>query len=86
MEYIEAKTILSPYKYQAEWFGSHYHMNLYKGCNHGCIYCDSRSECYHVEDFDRVRGKKDALKILETELRGKKRKGVVELCRHQGLC
>lgn len=29
-------------------------MNLYRGCNHGCIYCDSRSECYRNDDFARI--------------------------------
>ena len=30
-------------------------MNLYRGCTHGCIYCDSRSKCYHMEHaFDIV--------------------------------
>ena len=48
IEEIEAKTLLSRVKYQ-EWFGASYNMNLYRGCCHGCIYCDSRSECYHVE-------------------------------------
>ena len=27
-------------------------MNLYRGCEHHCIYCDSRSECYQIADFD----------------------------------
>ena len=42
----------------SEWFGNDYNMNLYRGCCHGCIYCDSRSECYHVEDFDTVHAEK----------------------------
>ena len=30
-------------------------MNIYRGCSHGCIYCDSRSECYHIEhDFEDI--------------------------------
>ena len=69
MEYIPAKTILSGYREQREWFGCHYNMNLYRGCCHGCIYCDSRSECYGIQEFDRVRAKKDALYLLERELR-----------------
>ncbi|MBP7401777.1 MAG: radical SAM protein [Clostridia bacterium] len=52
-------------------------MNIYKGCSHGCIYCDSRSECYRVEDFDTVRAKEDALAVIERDLRSKRRKGVV---------
>ena len=42
-----------------------------------CIYCDSRSNCYQVEDFDRVRGKKDEIEILNKELKGKRKKGVI---------
>ena len=56
IEQIAAKNLLNRVKYN-EWFGADYNMNLYRGCCHGCIYCDSRSECYHVEDFDRVRVK-----------------------------
>lgn len=42
MRNIEAKTIL---------FAKN-GMNLYRGCTHGCIYCDSRSDCYEVEDIE----------------------------------
>lgn len=76
MEYIPAKTIVTRTKSTA-WFGTEYNMNIYKGCCHGCIYCDSRSECYHVDDFDRVRTKKDALAIIRDDLRRKVRTGVV---------
>ena len=77
MEFISAKTIISGYSENENWFGINYNMNIYKGCSHGCIYCDSRSECYGVEDFDRVRAKENALGIVERELRSKRRKGVV---------
>lgn len=77
MEFIKAKTILSKVKYGNEWYGIDYNMNLYKGCCHGCIYCDSRSDCYHIENFDVVRGKENALCILEQELSKKREKGVV---------
>ena len=76
MEYIPAKTILSPW-HEGGWFGSNYGMNLYKGCCHGCIYCDSRSECYQIADFDRVRTKEDALEILARDLKSKRKKGMV---------
>lgn len=76
MEFIKAKTILTKVKYGANWYGIDYNMNLYKGCTHGCIYCDSRSNCYHIDNFDIVRGKENALYILEKELR-KKSRGVV---------
>lgn len=77
MELIKAKTILSKVKYGDDWYGIDYNMNLYKGCSHGCIYCDSRSNCYHIDDFDKVRGKENALYILERELSKKSDRGVV---------
>jgi DNA repair photolyase len=77
MELIDAKTIMSGYSDGSHWFGNNYNMNIYKGCCHGCIYCDSRSECYRVEDFDRVRAKRDALALIARELRSKRRRGVV---------
>lgn len=76
MELIDAKTILSSYT-EKGWFGAHYNMNLYKGCPHGCIYCFSRNECYQIQNFDQVRAKKDALQILERELKTKRRHGAV---------
>lgn len=77
MEFIKAKTILSKVKYGNEWYGIDYNMNLYRGCSHGCIYCDSRSNCYHIENFDLVRGKENALYILEQELSKKRKKGII---------
>jgi DNA repair photolyase len=77
MDWIPAKTILSGYSENNLWFGTNYNMNLYKGCSHGCIYCDSRSDCYGVEIFDKVRAKENALSILERELRCKRKRGVV---------
>lgn len=76
METIKAKTILQKTK-STEWFGTDYNMNLYRGCCHGCIYCDSRSECYRVEDFENVKYKENALQILRDELRRKVRSGIV---------
>lgn len=76
MEYINAKTILQKCK-DNSWFGNDYNMNLYRGCCHGCIYCDSRSECYQIEDFDKVRAKENALMILRDELRRKVKTGVI---------
>ena len=77
MEFIEAKTILQRATHSEEWFGIDYNMNLYKGCPHKCIYCDSRSNCYQVNDFDRVRAKKDEIEILNQELKSKRKKGVI---------
>lgn len=76
MEYIPVKTILSKCR-STEWFGTNYNMNLYRGCCHGCIYCDSRSECYRIDNFENVRAKKDSLLILRDELKRKVRSGVV---------
>ena len=77
MEFVEAKTILTKVRYGDDWYGVDYNMNLYRGCCHGCIYCDSRSSCYHIENFDTVKGKKNALTILVRELSKKKDHGVV---------
>ena len=77
MEFVEAKTIMTKVKDGSSWYGVDFNMNLYRGCSHGCIYCDSRSSCYRIDDFDRVRGKKDALLILERELAKSKQTGVV---------
>lgn len=77
MEVISAKTILTKTKCKEEWFGFDFTVNLYKGCSHGCIYCDSRSQCYRIKDFDTVKVKANAIEILNSELRNKKRKGIV---------
>ncbi len=76
MKTIPAKTILQKNK-STEWFGTDYNMNLYRGCCHGCIYCDSRSDCYRVENFSSVRAKENCLRILRDELQRKVRTGVV---------
>lgn len=50
-------------------------MNLYRGCLHGCIYCDSRSKCYHMEScFEDIEIKADAIELLENTLKRKRRK------------
>lgn len=77
MHMIPAKTIVSGYSAKNAWFGNNYNMNIYKGCSHGCIYCDSRSKCYGVENFDEVRAKENALFLIEKELRSKRRTGII---------
>jgi DNA repair photolyase len=77
MDFIPAKTILSGYSSNNSWFGANYNMNIYKGCSHGCIYCDSRSECYRVDTFDTVRAKQNALLLIDRELTSKRKTGVV---------
>ena len=55
-------------------------MNLYRGCQHGCIYCDSRSECYHFEhDFEDIEVKENALSLLENGLKHKKNKCMIQM-------
>jgi len=74
---IPAKTIIARVKRPADWFGAEYNMNIYRGCSHGCIYCDSRSDCYRNVDFDTVKVKDNALRIIRDELRRKVRSGVI---------
>jgi DNA repair photolyase len=77
---IEAKTLLSHIKQPDTYFGLKYNMNLYRGCMHRCIYCDSRSECYQIEDFDgEVLAKVNAIERLREELASKRVKGVIGL-------
>src|SRR5690554_6392047 len=50
-------------------------MNLYRGCTHGCIYCDSRSTCYQMKhDFEDVEVKINAPELLESALRRERKK------------
>lgn len=75
---IEAKTILAGVHHPDHLFGLRYNMNLYRGCQHQCIYCDSRSQCYEIENFNSdVLVKTNALELLEQELPRKRVKGKV---------
>ena len=74
---IPAKSIVNRVKKPAAWFGTEYNMNIYRGCSHGCIYCDSRSACYRNTDFDTIKVKKDALRIIRDDLRRKVKTGVI---------
>ena len=57
-------------------FGSDFYMNIYRGCTHGCIYCDARSECYRIEKFDEdIIVKENAVELLRKELNSKRKKG-----------
>ena len=78
MDYIPAKHILIRSKSTA-WFGTDHTVNLYRGCCHGCLYCDSRSDCYRNPDFDRVTAKADALRILRDELARKVRPAFIAM-------
>lgn len=77
MEFLKTKTILTKVKDGSKWYGVDYNINLYRGCSHGCIYCDSRSNCYHIDDFDTVKSKEFGLQILEKELLKQKQTGVI---------
>lgn len=53
-------------------------MNIYRGCSHGCIYCDSRSTCYQIlHDFEDIEVKTNAPQMLEEELKRKRRHCVI---------
>lgn len=68
MHYVNAKGILS----------SHNGMNLYRGCTHGCIYCDSRSKCYHIDHaFEDIEVKENAIELLEKALKSKRQKCMI---------
>ena len=75
---IQAKTLLARVKGPEDWFGLYYSMNLYRGCQHQCIYCDSRSECYQIEDFNHdVLVKANAIELLTRELAAKRVIGTI---------
>ncbi|THB65999.1 MAG: radical SAM protein, partial [Spirochaetaceae bacterium] len=76
---ILAKTLLTSVKQPEPWFGLKYNMNLYRGCQHQCIYCDSRSECYQIENFSEIQIKINALEKLSDEIRRKRVKGTIGL-------
>ncbi len=74
---IEAKTLLAHVHQPDDWFGQRYNMNLYRGCQHQCIYCDSRSACYGIENFADVLVKGNAIALLREELPRKRVKGLI---------
>ena len=76
VEQIPARHIVHRTR-DTSWFGTDHTMNLYRGCPHGCIYCDSRSACYGNDDFGTVRVKERALERVRDDLRRKVRPGIV---------
>ena len=74
---IQAKTLLARVRGPDDWFGLHYNMNLYRGCQHQCIYCDSLSECYQIENFADILVKVNAIDLLRRELTHKRIKGTI---------
>lgn len=72
MHYVKAKGILTSKN------GANWGMNLYRGCSHGCIYCDSRSRCYQMEhDFEDIEVKENAIELLEDALRRRQKKCMI---------
>ncbi|MFX1343082.1 MAG: radical SAM protein [Promethearchaeota archaeon] len=68
-ETIEAKTLLSKPIYGDSWFHSNRSMNAYRGCEHGCVYCDGHCQYYRIDNFyTHIRVKENAPKILRREL------------------
>jgi DNA repair photolyase len=74
---ITSKTILNHVKQPDTWFGLKYNMNLYRGCQHQCIYCDSRSDCYRIENFADIQVKTNALELLDDALPRKRILGTI---------
>ncbi len=75
---IRVKTLVSRVSGIDSIFGLDYSLNLYRGCQHRCIYCDSRSQCYGIEEFDRdVLIKVNAIELLKHELPRKRKKGII---------
>ncbi|MBN2017975.1 MAG: radical SAM protein [Candidatus Cloacimonetes bacterium] len=74
---IQVKTILNHVRQPDTWFGLRYNLNLYRGCQHQCIYCDSRSDCYRIENFADILVKTNAIDILKDELPRKRIKGTI---------
>jgi len=71
MHFVDAKGLLNK-------SGGYLGMNIYRGCTHGCIYCDSRSTCYHFNHpFEDVEVKQNAPELLEKELRSKRKKCMI---------
>lgn len=75
-----AKHLLTPvHGNMNDFFYADWNMNLYRGCSHGCIYCDSRSACYQIPHFDTIHAKLNALELLDQELRSKRTSGVITM-------
>jgi len=71
MHFVDAKGILTGRKGR---FG----MNIYRGCSHGCIYCDSRSRCYQfTHAFEDIEVKQNAPELLEQALKSKRQKVMI---------
>jgi len=68
-ETIQAKTLLSKPIYGDGWFHSNRSMNAFRGCEHGCVYCDGHCQYYRIDNFyTHIRVKENAPKVLRREL------------------
>lgn len=76
-EKINASSLLIRNKQPSQWFDIAWNFNIYRGCPHACIYCDSRADCYQVGDFERLKVKVNALELLNEELSGKRHKATI---------
>lgn len=74
---IKAKSILVPNKGPSHWFGVKYNFNIYRACPHNCIYCDSRSECYQIDNFQQVQVKTNSTLLLDQTLAKKRDKCII---------
>ena len=71
MHFVDAKGILTGGK-------GHFGMNIYRGCSHGCMYCDSRSKCYQfTHAFEDIEVKQNAPELLEQALKSKRQKAMI---------
>ena len=71
MHFVDAKGLLTG-------SGGHFGMNIYRGCSHGCIYCDSRSKCYQfTHPFEDIEVKQNAPELLESALRSKRKRCMI---------
>ena len=69
-ESVKAKSLLSKHLAADSWFHINRSLNAYRGCEHGCVYCDGMSEWYHVDNFTtHIRMKENAADILRMELK-----------------
>ncbi|MFX0168564.1 MAG: radical SAM protein [Candidatus Hodarchaeota archaeon] len=72
-ETIQAKTLLSKPIYGDAWFHSNRSMNSYRGCEHGCVYCDGHCQYYRIDNFyTHIRIKENAPQVLRRELERQK--------------
>ena len=71
MHFVDAKGILTARN-------GTYGINVYRGCTHGCVYCDARSKCYQfAHRFEDIEVKQNAPELLRNALRSKRKRGMI---------